>query len=1306
MTDLPGHPFMLPPSAAAGIMALSRSPSVHAGDAGEVHMTLRYPDDSEDDDAVDPMDNRESAASISISASTQASTISVDTPSARRTSQRLSGRSSHKYGAGKSERRGRKPKFARDQRATIRAMDQRGYSIGDIKVAFPASDLTIKSIITNSGRRDDLSEDQSYVDAEIMQKYPAKNGSSSSACRASQIVPSKRRQETIVPAPVPGAYAEAFDLRAMSKQPITTGKSCVAGLEAHASRDTNPPADSVGQITGAGTASTIQGSHHPTTASASMLAGTTQNASSSTTIPSAKTLKVDFAAAFLANLDVDLSAHHDALVKCYLGTAQDVKSRRDWPIEWFRIILDREVPGASVFERFVLARAFKLIKDDGSMEKSLMRTRLDEAPQVWTTSSAGFFEGLALDLSPVFPDFHSAGLGLLGPILAMAGWSEDTRRALFDEALPNLKAIHRFVFERELKGIGAAAQSSPTIIQELVAAVQARHLTGHKTDATTRPLPPTFLANLDHDLLYIAGGLSTCGIATVEDVVSLRSWHAEDLHNMLRQVLPKLVPVERHVLVRGIKNSLGLEMGEHSKSALRYKLDAHPDLGKRTIVEFLSASPYDLAKFAPRLEGAGLSTLESVLVLAEWDVRDLLALLDEALPGFSSNLNEDDIDDIALTLAYPEDWDEVNATDGDPADSAKGSMETRLSVPTTPPKHPIDDMGASDNANTTETPQTSRRLSAGKLASSGGGKGGRPLKYTRGKRADIRLMHARGYSIEEIMAAISAPKPAIIKFISNKDGKDIVAEDWANADAIFLQRYPKKNIAPTIDSSPVIPAKRASDTPESNNSARTKFKNSSASSFEAPPRPTSSIPGSSKFAVAPLPRKSRAQHRQKVGLQSNQSSASSSALVKGVSLTLLGTVHQGTSEAANAAKLTAVKPENASAPAVPPRIEPASSERTIPTDAGAHTSARTMPITVIEVHAPPHVPDFAASFLANLDMDMSTHRTSLVACNLGSAADVVSRRDWPAAWFHTIFERDMPGLSILERHVLIRGFRSISDDGTICKGTIRVWSTPIAGFLSKFAVNLSSCLPSLERAGLRTLGALLAIAGWPQAEQRALLAAALPDLKALPRFVLVRALGEFSDAAPTLSVASLTALVAARASAACPAAPPAPAGSASDFLRNLDHDLSPRAQLLAGRGIATIEDVLALRSWPAGILHEMLKDVAPDLTAVERFVLVRGVRHLPADGGIPKRGRLRALLDTEPGLWCLPLGELLSRSPHHLVRYGPALHLAGFDSARALMATAGWTDEELLALLDEVIPWREAASAGEAKGTAGPSDAS
>lgn len=189
--------------------------------------------------------------------------------------------------------------------------------------------------------------------------------------------------QTIVQAPVPGAYAEAFDLRAMSKQPKTTEQSSVASLEAHATRDADPPASLVGQFTGARIASTSNDFHVSTTASVSTPSKATKDAASSTTInPSAEEPKVDFVAAFLANLDVDLSAHHDALVKCHLGTARDVVSRRDWPVEWFRIILDREVPGMSVFERFALARAFKLIRDDGSVQKSFMRVGYPSRLQV------------------------------------------------------------------------------------------------------------------------------------------------------------------------------------------------------------------------------------------------------------------------------------------------------------------------------------------------------------------------------------------------------------------------------------------------------------------------------------------------------------------------------------------------------------------------------------------------------------------------------------------------------------------------------------------------------------------------------------------------------------------------------------------------------------------------------------------------------------------------------------------------------------------------------------------------------------
>ena len=71
-------------------------------------------------------------------------------------------------------------------------------------------------------------------------------------------------------------------------------------------------------------------------------------------------------------------------------------------------------------------------------------------PQIWTTSSAGFLESLALDLSPAFPDLQSVGLGLLGTLLVTAGWSEETRRAFSKEALAN----GRHTLKAELQQVG------------------------------------------------------------------------------------------------------------------------------------------------------------------------------------------------------------------------------------------------------------------------------------------------------------------------------------------------------------------------------------------------------------------------------------------------------------------------------------------------------------------------------------------------------------------------------------------------------------------------------------------------------------------------------------------------------------------------------------------------------------------------------------------------------------------------------------------------------------------------------------
>ena len=46
-----------------------------------------------------------------------------------------------------------------------------------------------------------------------------------------------------------------------------------------------------------------------------------------------------------------------------------------------------------------------------------------------------------------------------------------------------------------------------------------------------------------------------------------------------------------------------------------------------------------MAKLAPQLENAGLGLLGSLLVLADWDIGDLLPLFDEILPGLSTTVS-------------------------------------------------------------------------------------------------------------------------------------------------------------------------------------------------------------------------------------------------------------------------------------------------------------------------------------------------------------------------------------------------------------------------------------------------------------------------------------------------------------------------------------------------------------------------------------------------------------------------------------------------------------------------------------------
>ena len=178
---------------------------------------------------------------------------------------------------------------------------------------------------------------------------------------------------------------------------------------------------------------------------------------------------------------------------------------------------------------------------------------MDKVPAVWTTDVAGYLSSLALDLSPYLAAFQSAGLGFLGCLFSLASWTDDDLHLLFDEGLPDLRPVHRFVLQGTLRKLNIDLYASADALYTVLTSLS------EETKPITRssaPIDIRFFANLDHDLSERAQYLAAQGIQTVGDLSALRSWTHEELHGMLKTVAPsELTVVERAVLVRGIKES-------------------------------------------------------------------------------------------------------------------------------------------------------------------------------------------------------------------------------------------------------------------------------------------------------------------------------------------------------------------------------------------------------------------------------------------------------------------------------------------------------------------------------------------------------------------------------------------------------------------------------------------------------------------------------------------------------------------------------------------------------------------------------
>ncbi|KAI5894145.1 uncharacterized protein SCHCODRAFT_02667198 [Schizophyllum commune H4-8] len=337
-----------------------------------------------------------------------------------------------------------------------------------------------------------------------------------------------------------------------------------------------------------------------------------------------------FLHAFLTNLDVDLSALEPIFPTADFGSASHVIPFRNLPETELHYGLQRTLPGLSVFERIMLVRGLKRIGWNGLLQKSLIRDRLDKVHAIWTTDVAGYLSSLALDLSPYLAAFQNAGLGFLGPLLSLAGWADDDLRLLFDEALPELRPVHRFVLQRTLQKLSTDLQASADALHTVLTSLS------EDTKSITRssaPIDIRFFANLDHDLSERAQNLAAQGIRTVGDLSALRSWTHKELHKMLKTVAPvELTVVERFVLVRGIKGSDTENAAQRRR--MRAYLAAHPDLWLQSTARLLSRPELSLSAYLNMFKKAGLGSFGALMAISHWVDDDLDALL-KAVPGMA-----------------------------------------------------------------------------------------------------------------------------------------------------------------------------------------------------------------------------------------------------------------------------------------------------------------------------------------------------------------------------------------------------------------------------------------------------------------------------------------------------------------------------------------------------------------------------------------------------------------------------------------------------------------------------------------------
>ncbi|KAL1723622.1 hypothetical protein EV715DRAFT_191221 [Schizophyllum commune] len=1161
------------------------------------------------------------------------------------------------------------PQYSRKEKAMIRIYRLYGKTVNQVTILTGASTATISRYVRD-GAINDIIEDWDYVDAEFYRKYPPLD--------TDELI---HRHDCLKrarggPRNLFGHRQEDVDTRYLdfptTGLPPSSGPSRTRVTRQRPARVTPLPANDI-----ATPAMEVQEELNPASEPEDVSdrgppPGTCQDeaiyissddeeddiepSSDRPPTPASSEEQITHFRDFYTNLDFDMSQHHPALANCDLGTAQHVLPLRQWPQDRLVQIYHRSIPSLRCFECVVLARGVSNIGLNGTFEKSAIRQRLDEVPEVWTFPVHAFLTSLSPNLSVHANFFENLGLDTLGRLITVAAWSD--KDLLSASMGPKaLSRLHRYVLGRELKTVvlrlGQVDWLRSYYIPSILQRVEGK--APLVKPAMRIPLNVASFASLDIDLSTHAPLLVERGISTLEDVAELGSWSPKDLRSMLRDVAPELTVLERFVFAHSIKSST--PDGRFQKGSMRARLNTCPDLWNGTPNKILAGREQDLSDCLPKLADAGLGTLGALYAISHWDGAELGDLLEEAakispvkaaiiiqaiketvsvhirLPIFLYNAFYNEVVGYALLMAPPIDIQPRTSQ----ATPAPLGGETR---------------GIDQLHFIQYHPASNRNVYVRYLG----------RRYSRSDRADVRWMYTIGRLNRTAIQVITGiGKRTINSFIENSRADP---DDTAR-DEDYISDHVRREYPPPW-------CNRAPHTPVSKQATHRKTRKRSSNAKQEETGNTDSDLTSLEDSPSPRPPAVERSVEDTCSRKRRRLLASRTPAEFEVRTMTSSLIDQACND------LPLSQPVSAT-----PVLEISDSDGDA-MDTADPAGHRELPLANTAPGARPlqsRQQRFATEFLANLDFDLSAHAPALAQCDLGTARDVYPLRNWATMDLLFTLAEAMPQLLYIERYELSRRIKTMSANGGVVKSPMRmqldevpeVRRSPIRGFLSRLSIDCSQYLPMIEGAGLRDLGAIVVISGWTSVEVENVLKGVVPDMKPLHRFILKKALARLSGAIQRSGTNATRALIAHyREEPAGPSNASSPALGAW-FYGALDHDLSTRAGVLAGVGFVTSQEIASLRPWSVEDLHEMFMELLPELTAVERYVLIRGIKS--SLHGVPQRSPLR-----------VSAAKFLAKREHDLSAFLDDLDRAGIGSLGALLSVSHWSLKELFALLQEATP--------------------